>query len=130
MMAGCAALCAGLSFNFYHKYRGRRLYGQASTAYSRIADYHGTPLPLAFEYRSEDGRRWFEVEVDAEEIYHYGSDYFIRGSAGPDRKGDVFKWNRIAKLRVRSDSRSLDSVEALLGAAAGRCQNLSSVDSC
>lgn len=129
MAVGCAALCGGLACNFYHKYRGRLRYGPASLAYARVADYHGTPLPLAFEYRSEDGRRWFSVEADVDEIYHYGSDYFMRGCGLTDRQGNVFKWNRIANLRIRSDGRSLDSVDALLGVAAGLCQNLSSVDS-
>ncbi len=128
MAAGCAGLCAALTFNFYHKYRSRLRFGAPAGDYSRIADYHGIPLPLAFEYRPVEGGPWFPVEVDVHEIYHYGADYFLRGFGLLDRKGTTFKWNRVANLRIRSNGRSLDSVEALLGEAAGLCQNLSSVD--
>lgn len=128
MAAGCAGLCAALTFNFYHKYRSRMRFGTPAADYSRIADYHGIPLPLAFEYRAVEGGPWFLVEVDIDEIYHYGTDYFLRGFGLADRIGATFKWNRVANLRIRSNGRSLDSVEALLGEAAGLCQNLSSVD--
>lgn len=120
MAATCAGVCGVMSFNFYRKYRLRLHFGATTGQYSRIADYTGIPLPLAFEYRSEEGGRWFPVEVDVEEIYHYGSEYFMRGSDAVARKGNIFKWNRVAKLRFRSSGRSLDSVEALLGEAAGQ----------
>lgn len=116
MAVGFAGLCLGLSLNFYRKYRSRLYVGGPILQYSRIADYHGVPLPLAFEYRSEDDHRYW-IEVDVEEIYHYGQDYFLRGFGVPDRKGNIYKWNRVAHLKIRSNGRTLDSVAALLGVA-------------
>ena len=131
MAAGCMGFCAALTVDFYRKYLLRLRFGMASKDYARIADYHGIPLPLAFEYRFEGDAQWSPVEVEVDEIYHYGADYFLRAFGLPEQQGQIFKWDRIAKLRIRSNGRSLKSVEALLGEAVGQgsgCQNLSSVD--
>lgn len=118
MALGFAGVSAALSTNFYRKYRARLQVGGHVLQYSRIADYQGVPLALAFDYRCEEGDAWSRVKVDVNEIYHYGPDYFVRGFGVPDRKGQIFKWNRIANLTIRADGRSLGSVEALLGEAA------------
>lgn len=115
---GFAGVSATLTLNFYHKYRARLQVGGHILQYSRIADYQGVPLALAFDYRSEDGDAWIHIQVDVNEIYHYGPDYFVRGFGVPDRKGQIFKWSRIANLTIRADGRALGSVEALLGEAA------------
>jgi hypothetical protein len=122
MALGSAGVCAALTLSFYRKYQARLRFGGPIFLhpFARVADYHGVPLPLAFRYLSEEGGAWTEVEVDVDEIYHYGPNYFMRGFGVPDRKGQVFKSHRIAHLRVRSDGRSLGSVEALLGEVAGR----------
>lgn len=117
---GFMGICAGLSLNFYRKYQARLRVGSHFHQYARIADYAGVPLPLAFDYRNEESAGWSKVEVDVYEIYHYGSDYFMRGYGVPDRKGRIFNWNRIANLSLRSNGRSLESVDALLGEAAGK----------
>lgn len=124
MALGFTGVCAALSLNFYRKYRLRLGTGGAVREYSRVADYHGVPLALSFEYQSEDGDSWTPFEVDVDEIYHYGADYFMRGYGLPDRKGNIFKLNRIARMRRRSDGRRLDSVEALLGEAATRLEQV------
>jgi len=116
MALGFTGASAGLLLNFYRKYQARLHAGGSVRQYSRIADYRGVPLPLAFLYRTEEGGAPIRLEVDVEEIYHYGSDYFIRGFGVPDRKGLTFKGSRISDLRFRSDGRNLESVEALLGA--------------
>lgn len=120
MALGFTGVCAALSLNFYRKYRVRLGAGGPIREYHRVADYQGVPLALSFEYKSEDGDSWTPIEVDVDEIYHYGADYFMRGYGLPDRKGNIFKLNRIARMRRRSDGRSLDSVQALLGEAATR----------
>jgi hypothetical protein len=119
MALGFTGASAGLLLNFYRKYRAR-LQGGWMRQYARIADYRGVPLPLAFLYRAEEGGAPVRLEVDVEEIYHYGQDYFIRGFRVPDRKGHTFKGSRITGLRFRSDGRNLDSVEALLGEVSGK----------
>jgi len=120
MALGFTGASAGLFLNFYRKYQARLHAGVSVRRYSRIADYRGVPLPLAFQYREEDGGAPIRLEVDVEEIYHYGPDYFIRGFGVPDRKGNTFKGSRITGLRFRSDGRNLDSVEALLGEVSGK----------
>lgn len=115
MALGFTGASAGLLFNFYRKYRARLDVGEAVRQYHRIADYHGVPLALAFQYRTEEGGACIRLEVDVDEIYHYGPDYFMRGFGVPDRKGHIFKGNRITDLHFRSDGRNVDSVEALLG---------------
>jgi hypothetical protein len=121
MALGSAGMCAFLALSFYRKYQDRvRIGGPAFLHhYARVADYRGVPLPLAFRYLSEGAESWTEVEADVDEIFHYGSDYFMRGFGVADRRGLVFKSHRIAGLRVRSDGRSLASVQALLGEVAG-----------
>lgn len=107
-----------LSFNFYRKYQARLRISPSTHVYARIADYKGTHLGLAFEYLGEDGR-WVPVLADIDEIYHYGRDYFLRGFNASDCQDRVFKWNRIANLRLRKDGRALGSVDALLRETSG-----------
>lgn len=122
MALGSAGMCAFLALSFYRKYQDRVRFGGPAFLHhhDRVADYYGVPLPLAFRYRTEEADAWTEVEVDVDEIYHYGPNYFMRGFGVPDRKGHVFKSHRISGLRVRSDGRNLESVQALLGEVAGR----------
>lgn len=115
MALGFSGASAGLFLNFYRKYKARLHAGGSVRQYARIADYRGVPLPLAFRYRAEEGGAPITLEVDVDEIYHYGPDYFIRGFGVPDRKGNTFKGSRISNLRFRTDGRNLESVEALLG---------------
>lgn len=120
MAVGFTGASAGLLLNFYRKYKARLHAGGSVRQYARIADYRGVPLPLAIQYRAEEGGAPVRLEVDVDEIYHYGSDYFIRGFGVPDRKGITFKGSRITDLRFRSDGRNLHSVEALLGEVSGK----------
>lgn len=115
MALGFTGASAGLFLNFYRKYKARLDVGEGIRQYARIADYRGVPLPLTFQYRAEDGGAWTRLEVDVDEIYHYGPDYFLRGLGLPDRKGHTFKGSRIMDLQFRSGGRNLESVEALLG---------------
>jgi hypothetical protein len=115
MALGFTGASAGLFLNFYRKYRARLDVGVAMRQYARIADYTGAPLPLAFHYRAEQDGDWIRLEVDVDEIYHYGPDYFLRGFGLPDRKGHTFKGSRIMDLQFRAGGRNLESVEALLG---------------
>lgn len=111
-------LLAGLSF--YRKYEAR-LRSEAVNAmrYSRIGDYYGRPIQLAFEYRANGAGAPFLVEADVDEIYHYGRDYFLKGRS-PDRKRIlVFKWSRISNPRVRFDGRNVVSLEELFLASDG-----------
>jgi hypothetical protein len=123
MALGFTGASAGLFLNFYRKYQARLHAGGSVRQYSRIADYRGVPLPLAFQYRAAEGEAPIPLEVDVDEIYHYGPDYFIRGFGVPDRKGNTFKGSRISDLRFRSDGRNLESVEALLGEVSGKEAN-------
>jgi hypothetical protein len=109
-----AALSALLGFNFYRKYEARlRSESQSILRYSRIADYFGTPISLAFEYRFDENGQAVNVEANVDEIYHYGRDYFLKGHSPDGKRSHVYKWSRITHLRGRSDGRNLDSLEAL-----------------
>jgi hypothetical protein len=115
-----AALSVGLGFNFYRKYEARlRSESQSILRYSRIADYFGTPISLAFEYRFEEKGEAVAVEADVDEIYHYGRDYFLKGHSTDGKRSHVYKWSRISNLHARFDGRNLDSLEALFLAADG-----------
>lgn len=117
MALGFAGVSAALSLNFYRKYQARLKVDDRTLQYARVADYHGIPLRLAFEYLDEKEALPVTVEVDVHEIYHYGPDYFLRGYGPDGRRGLIFKWNRIQNLRLRSTGRNLESVAALLGEA-------------
>ncbi len=119
---GSLSLILGLSF--YRKYQTRLRSGWLDTLrYSRIGDYYGRPILLAFEYRPNETTGISTVEADVDEIYHYGRDYYLKGHSylrghSPDRKRrQIFKWSRISNPRVRYDGRNLGSLEALFLAA-------------
>jgi hypothetical protein len=108
------------AFSFYKKYEARlRFESVNAMRYSRIADYYGRPILLAFEYRLNETDAPALVEADVDEIYHYGRDYFLKGRS-PDRKrSQIFKWSRVSNPRVRYDGRNLVSLEELFMAAEG-----------
>lgn len=112
-----AALSLLLGISFHRKYRARVRSCSLDTArYRRIGDYYGTPILLAFHYRSEGASTPSLVEANVDEIYHYGRDYFLKGHAPDGKRSQVFKWSRISNPRVRYDGRSLESLEALFQA--------------
>ena len=113
-----AAISIMLALGFYRKYEQRLRSGDLdATRYSRIGDYYGRPILLAFEYRPATSETPSNVEVDVDEIYHYGRDYYLKGHS-PDRKRrQVFKWSRVSHPRVRHDGRTVESLEALFLAA-------------
>jgi hypothetical protein len=113
-----ASVSVLLGIGFFRKYQARvRLETLNAMRYHRIADYYGSAIPLAFEYR--DGRGTRTVEADVDEIYHYGRDYFLKGRSPDGKRSLVFKWNRVAHPRVRFDGRSLESLEDLFRTVAG-----------
>ena len=108
-----------LAWSFIGKYRQRvRLEALDRLRYLRIADYLGRPIPLAFEYRPEGGRP-VKVEVDVDEIYHYGRDYFLKGCLPGGKRSLIYKWNRVSRPRVRYEARDLSSLAELFPAAGG-----------
>ena len=115
---GFAAFSLLLGYGFYRKYVARLRSGTLDTMrYSRIGDYYGRPILLAFEYRTGESGAQVAVEADVDEIYHYGRDYYLKGHS-PDRKRPlVFKWSRIFNPRIRYDGRNLESLDALFTAA-------------
>jgi hypothetical protein len=118
LIFSCASLFLG--FGFYRKYEARlRSESLNTTRYSRIADYYGRPILLAFEYRLDGTEALIEVEADVDEIYHYGRDYFLKGQSRDRKHCQIFKWSRISNPRVRYDGRNLVSLEELFVAAEG-----------
>jgi hypothetical protein len=106
-----------LGFSFYRKYKARlHLENMNTMRYSRVADYYGRPILLAFDYRSDTSGSLSRVEADVDEIYHYGRDYFLKGYS-PDRKRcQIFKWSRISNPRVRFDGPAFASIDQLFRA--------------
>lgn len=107
-----------LGFSFYRKYQARlHLEALNTMRYSRVADYYGRPILLAFDYRFNHSESPSSVEADVEEIYHYGRDYFLKGHS-PDRKRcQIFKWSRITNPRVRYHGPTFISLDQLFLAA-------------
>jgi len=115
-----AAMGLILAGSFFRKYQNRvRAETLDSLRYHRIADYLGRPIPLAFEYRHDDGPAT-RVDIDVDEIYHYGRDYFLKGHTPQGKRSQVFKWDRITRPRVRHGNRDLSSLEELFQAAGGQ----------
>ena len=109
-----------LGYSFYRKYQARlRSASQNSARYKRIGDYYGTPILLAFEYRFHSVETPAPLEVDVEEIFHYGNDYFLKGHSSDRKCCQIFKWSRIEHPRIRFDGRNLESLEQLFSAADG-----------
>ncbi|MDB5050924.1 MAG: hypothetical protein JWO30_3995 [Fibrobacteres bacterium] len=116
LIFSCISLFLG--FAFYRKYEARLRSESLNTMrYSRIADYYGRPILLAFEYRLDGTEALIEVDADVDEIYHYGRDYFLKGHSRDRKHCQIFKWSRISNPRVRFDGRNLESLEALFEAA-------------
>lgn len=117
-----AALSLLLAGSFFRKYQHRvRMETLDALRYHRIADYLGRPIPLAFEYRHDDGPA-IRVDIDVDEIYHYGRDYFLKGHTPQGKRSQVFKWDRITRPRVRHGNRDLSSLEELFQAAGGQAR--------
>lgn len=118
MLASAFALLSViLGHGFYRKYLSRlRIQSQETMRYNRIADYFGRPIPLAFEYRFNEGEGASIVEADVEEIYHYGNDYFLKGHSADGKRCRIYKWSRVANPKVRLDGRNLQSLEQLFSA--------------
>jgi hypothetical protein len=117
-----AALSLLLAWSFFRKYQERiRLETLNALRYHRIADYLGRPIPLSFEYRPEGGPS-ARVELDVDEIYHYGRDYFLKGRAPGGKRSLIYKWDRIAHPRVRPEGRALVSLDELFRAAGGEAR--------
>jgi hypothetical protein len=113
------ALSLLLGWSFFRKYQERvRLETLDAMRYCRIADYLGHPIPMAFEYRPEDGPAQ-AVEVDVDEIYHYGRDYFLKGRIAGAKRSLIYKWDRVSRPRVRREGRDLGSLDELFLAAGG-----------
>jgi hypothetical protein len=113
------ALSLLLGWSFFRKYQERvRQETLGAMRYHRIADYLGQPIPLAFEYRPHTGPAG-PVEVDVDEIYHYGRDYFLKGRAPGAKRSQVYKWDRVSRPRVRREGRDLGSLDELFQAAGG-----------
>lgn len=111
-----------LAWSFFRKYQHRvRLETLDALRYHRIADYLGRPIPLAFEYRPAGGAA-MRVDLDVEEIYHYGRDYFLKGRAPEGKRSLIFKWDRVTRPRVRHEGRDLGSLDELFQAAGGRAR--------
>jgi hypothetical protein len=114
-----AALGLFLAWSFFRKYQERvHLETLSALRYHRIADYMGRPIPLAFEYRPEGGQAQ-GIDLDVEEIYHYGRDYFLKGRAPGGKRSLVFKWDRVSRPRVRHEGRDLGSLDEIVQAAGG-----------
>jgi hypothetical protein len=116
--------CFGLllAWSFFRKYRERvRLETLDVLRYHRIADYLGHPIPLAFEYRPEGGPVQ-GVDLDVDEIYHYGRDYFLKGRAPGGKRSLIYKWDRVSRPRVRHAGRALASLDDLFQAASGEAR--------
>lgn len=117
LVAIFASLSLLLIWSFFRKYQQRvRLETLDVLRYHRIADYLGRPIPLAFEYRPE-GAPAVQVEVDVDEIYHYGRDYFLKGRALGEKRSAIYKWDRVSSPRVRQGGRGLGSLDELFQAA-------------
>jgi hypothetical protein len=115
-----AALGLLLAGSFFRKYQSRvRLETLDSLRYHRVADYLGRPIPLAFEYRHADGPAK-QVDLDVDEIYHYGRDYFLKGRTPQGERSMVFKWDRVSRPRVRHEDRHLASLDELFQASGGQ----------
>jgi hypothetical protein len=111
-----------LAWSFFRKYQHRvRLETLDALRYHRIADYLGRPIPLAFEYRPA-GSPAMRVDLDVEEIYHYGRDYFLKGRAPEGKRSLIFKWDRVSRPRVRHEERHLGSLDELFQAAGGQAR--------
>jgi len=117
-----AALSLLLAGSFFRKYQHRvRMETLNALRYHRIADYLGRPIPLAFEYRP-DGGPATRMDVDVDEIYHYGRDYFLKGHTPEGKRSQVFKWNCVSRPRVRHGNRDLASLDELFQAAGGQAR--------
>jgi hypothetical protein len=118
LMLAFSGLSLFLGFGFYRKYEARLRSQTLNTMrYHRIADYYGSPILLAFEYRPNDTDAPVPVEADVDEIYHYGRDYFLKGRSRDRKHCQIFKWSRVSNPRIRFDGRNLESLEALFTAA-------------
>lgn len=107
-----------LALGFIRKYQARvRSQTLGGLRYHRVADYLGRPIPLAFYYRHEGGHPQ-PVEADVEEIFHYGSDYFLKARSPEGRRSLVYKWDRVSEPRVRHAGGPLSSLAELFQAAA------------
>lgn len=114
LVTGFSSLCVFLGLLFYRKYRQHlQALAFAPARYARVGDYNGRPLPMICEYLSEQGRRLI-VKVDVVEIYHYGRDYFLKGYAGPDRRSQVLKLNRITRITLQWNGHCLRSPDELI----------------
>lgn len=111
---GFSSISLVLGINFFRKYTARLNTHSHPRTYSRIADYHGRPIPLRFDYRLEDGRLWESVDTEVDEIFHYGKDYFLRGNAPTSKSGRIFNRSRIANLKIDAKGPELKSFEHLL----------------
>jgi hypothetical protein len=116
------ALSLLLGWSFFRKYQERvRLETLDALRYHRIADYLGHPIPMAFEYRSDDGPP-HPMELDVDEIYHYGRDYFLKGRIPGAKRSLIYKWDRVSRPRVRREGRDLGSLEELFRTAGGEAR--------
>lgn len=116
------ALSLFLGWSFFRKYQERmRLETLEALRYHRIADYLGHPIPLAFEYRP-DGGPALTLEVDVDEIYHYGRDYFLRGRVPGAKRSQIYKWDRVSHPQVRREGRDLGSLDELFRAVGGEAR--------
>jgi hypothetical protein len=108
-----------LGWSFFRKYQERvRRETLDVLRYLRIADYLGHPIPLAFEYRPEDGPP-HPLEVDVDEIYHYGRDYFLKGRIPGGKRRLIYKWDRVSRPKVGREGRDLGSLDELFRTAGG-----------
>jgi hypothetical protein len=111
-----------LAWSFFRKYQDRvRLETLDALRYHRVADYLGHPIPLAFEYRSDEGPAR-PIEVDVDEIYHYGRDYFLKGRMPGAKRSQIFKWDRVTRPKVRREGRDLGSLDELFRSAGGEAR--------
>ena len=115
LVLGFSSLCVILGHLFYRKYR-LHLHSSsfAPARYSRVGDYYGRSFPMVCECLSKQGKP-MRIEVDVEEIYHYGPDYFLKGYSGPDRRRQVLKLNRVSRISVQWNGLSLQSLDELFG---------------
>lgn len=115
---GFSSVSLLLGLNFFRKYASRLSAHNGGNRYSRIADYHGRPIHLHFDYQLEDGKHWEAVETEVDEIFHYGPDYFLRGNAPNHKSARLYQRNRIANLKMDGQGPEIKVVKNLLVARA------------
>jgi hypothetical protein len=114
MAIGFTSVSVILSYNFFRKYRAQLQGEVMSKRYSRIADYYGQPMRVQFDYLQEGSETWSHINVNVSEIYHYGKDYFLKGTAGKGIPGRSYKHSRMLNLKIEEVGYQMQAFERLL----------------